>query len=289
MNEEAGPTLAERIHMRSIVALFALTLAACSPFGVMEGDEATSAPSPDPEDEADVKGTTTMGTEPAVKLAGEPAPGNFPGSRLFKPETLPAPAVIVLHGSEGGGDPRYQAIAQELANDGFVALALCWFGCAGTPGEKDTIALETIAAAGDHLRHSSDTNGKVGLFGWDRGAEAALVLTSRADVGTFNAVATYATTDVVHSSWSFGGETIESGTAIPFDAYTGALFITHGMTDNVWPLERARQLVVERNRSLLFTLMHFFPNEGHTLSQATNRDMLREEVSGFFDDSLEAP
>ena len=51
----------------------------------------------------------------------------FPGSKLFMPPKTPAPAIVMLHGSEGGTEPFIGEVATAVASKGFVVLALCWF------------------------------------------------------------------------------------------------------------------------------------------------------------------
>src|SRR6185295_15664230 len=105
----------------------------------------------------------------------------FPGAQLFKPTLLPAPGLVVLHGEEGGNDPAYRAFAKDMSERGFVVIAMCWAGCEGRPASTAQVSAESIADVGKFLKASPDTTGSVAVFGWGRGAEAALVVTAKAN------------------------------------------------------------------------------------------------------------
>jgi carboxymethylenebutenolidase len=81
---------------------------------------------------------------------------------LAAPATAPGPAVVLVHGS-GGLTDQYKDWAVQLANEGFVALAL-----------DDVGGTEEIAAWIEWLKGDPRSNGKVGVVGWDYGAEWAL-------------------------------------------------------------------------------------------------------------------
>lgn len=283
--------------MRSIVAVFALALAACGSFGaIVPEPEAT-------DDDAVTKKKESSYATPidsAVPMnhttppASPRAPAEvaaFPGSQLFEPPHTPAPAVVVLHGSEGGEDAGYRLFAEELAKDGFVVLALCWSGCSGLPAMNGPLPLEVVAGAGAFLRQSSSTNGKVGVFGFERGGEAALVLTSMSESASFDALATFATTDVVRSDWLLGGQRIALGTTIPVTAFRGAMLITHGVEDPVWPVTRVLDLVEMREDASanLSTESHFFAEGGHTLTTTEDKTALRQGAAAFFRAQLSGP
>jgi carboxymethylenebutenolidase len=101
------------------------------------------------------------------------------------PAAIPAPAVLLIHGSPGLSDV-IKSFAHDFARDGFLALALDLFD--GRTAKDETArwvlrseananpakATETIAAWIAWLRADPRTNGKVGIVGWSFGAEWAL-------------------------------------------------------------------------------------------------------------------
>jgi poly(3-hydroxybutyrate) depolymerase len=112
-------------------------------------------------------------------------------------------AVIVLHGSEGGANGNARFRAHWLAQFGFVTLALPYSngGNQWHAGDIADVELDRTERAIAWLRGQNFSNGKVGLAGYSRGAEHALLLAtlmakdnpSQAP----NAVAVHAPTDVV--------------------------------------------------------------------------------------------
>lgn len=101
------------------------------------------------------------------------------------PDVVPAPGLLLLHGSSGLND-MYKAFAPAFARDGFFAVALDLFdGRTATDDStrarlrsevrSDTAkADETIATWLDWLKADSRCNGKIGVVGWSFGAEWAL-------------------------------------------------------------------------------------------------------------------
>lgn len=101
------------------------------------------------------------------------------------PATVPAPAVLLIHGS-GGLSDRVKEFTGQFARDGFLALALDLFD--GRTAKDDAAravlvneansnpakATETIIAWIEWLKADRRTNGKVGVVGWSFGARWAL-------------------------------------------------------------------------------------------------------------------
>lgn len=116
-----------------------------------------------------------------LKILEESTP--FSGSVLFSPNDGKAhPGILVLHGSEGGSIPYYYLEAQQLAQEGFAALAFCWYHCAKDPmltplSTLENVELTKTLEALEWLKNSPRVGGmKVGIFGVSRGAEQALLL-----------------------------------------------------------------------------------------------------------------
>jgi dienelactone hydrolase len=91
------------------------------------------------------------------------------------------PAVLVLNGSEGYDRERYLGglhdMARHLAAQGFVTLALCYFGCTDRPPNLQHISLEYALTAVHYLKTLPEVDGaNVSVWGWSRGGELALLV-----------------------------------------------------------------------------------------------------------------
>jgi uncharacterized protein len=89
---------------------------------------------------------------------------------LLEPTAAASTGVVVLAGSSGRVDRQR---ARLLAEQGFLALAIRWFGGIGQPTGICEVPLETFVAAVDLLRSRGAE--RVGLLGLSKGAEAALL------------------------------------------------------------------------------------------------------------------
>ncbi|MEU3465642.1 acyl-CoA thioester hydrolase/BAAT C-terminal domain-containing protein [Streptomyces sp. NPDC006733] len=89
---------------------------------------------------------------------------------LMEPTAGNGTGAVVLAGSSGRVDRQR---ARLLAEQGFLALAIRWFGGPGQPAGICEVPLETFVAAVDLLK----TRGaeRVGILGVSKGAEAALL------------------------------------------------------------------------------------------------------------------
>ena len=89
------------------------------------------------------------------------------------------PALLLLGGSEGGLDV-ISAMATSFAQEGFAVLALAYFGEEGLPATLENIPLEYFDRALDWLAQQPQVDAaRVGVLGWSRGSEAALLLAAR--------------------------------------------------------------------------------------------------------------
>ncbi|WP_456786863.1 alpha/beta hydrolase [Cellulomonas sp. P5_C5] len=95
---------------------------------------------------------------------------------LVRPASGADCAVVVIGGSEGGLHER-DAVA--LAEAGFAALALAYFGAPGVPSDLVDLPLEYFTRALDLLEAQGFAPGSIGLLGGSRGGEAALLVGSR--------------------------------------------------------------------------------------------------------------
>ena len=95
---------------------------------------------------------------------------------LARPASGAECAVVVIGGSEGGMHER-DAVA--LAEEGFAALAIAYFGAPGVPSDLVDVPLEYFTRALDLLETQGFAPGSIGLLGGSRGGEAALLVGSR--------------------------------------------------------------------------------------------------------------
>jgi dipeptidyl aminopeptidase/acylaminoacyl peptidase len=271
-------------------------------------DERTPAPAPSPSPEKEQPGPGAGG--PVAQVAQK-----FPGSKAFLPKTLPAPGLLMLHGSEGGADGSIEEDAKFFAQSGYVVVTLCWFGCNGLPNKILRVPLDRTVDAGTWLGSTTEVAGKkVGLFGWSRGAEQAVLIASVLGTKTpFATVAVHAASDTVVSSydpttdnaimetrlgrsvvapaWTFKGTPIfgeqnanELGTGprIEIEKYPGALFVSHGMNDQLWEVARSQRLVASRGRVVgLKTEAHYWPGEGHVIETQATQDKFDAAILPF--------
>lgn len=157
----------------------------------------------------------------------------------------PHPAVLLLHGSEGGAPPDLRARAVTLANQGYAAFAISYFAwpyqqVEGVPQAFVNLPVESVARALDWLsaQPSADTE-RLAVVGISKGAELALLAATQ--YPRIKHVVACVPSDVVWSgfggtappggqisSWSIGGKPLPD---IPYtdwnlpalkDATTGA-------------------------------------------------------------------
>lgn len=84
----------------------------------------------------------------------------------------PSSAIIVLGGSSGG---LSESRAEEMAEQGFAALALAYFAVDSLPPTLNQIPLEYFEKAIERLRKEPEIQ-RIGLWGGSRGAELSLIL-----------------------------------------------------------------------------------------------------------------
>jgi len=210
------------------------------------------------------------------------------------------PAVIVLGGSEGG-IPRDRAAL--IASQGYVTLALAYFGMEPLPRELERIPLEYVDKAIDWLRQQPAVNpARVGIFGLSKGAELALLAAARNPaVGAVIAVApssvsfqSIAEARSKTSSWTAGGKDVPfapyvmndkflqshrlvdlyepSLAAAPAEAeiaverIRGPILLLAGKDDALWPSAAMAERLAERARrhDFGYPVKSFsFENAGH--------------------------
>ena len=193
------------------------------------------------------------------------------------------PAILLLGGSEGGLGKDVHREAILLQKAGFNVLQAGYFNVPGKPGYLADVPLEAFFHAIDWLKARPESDpGAVGIVGYSKGAEAALLVAAhRADI---QAVVAGMPSSVVWggmsmrsyifggvSSWSVGGKPVPSldygsgegkrellprfvnalkqldahpDTIIPVERFGGKLLLVCGERDTLWPAcPMARQIV----------------------------------------------
>ncbi|WP_049922988.1 acyl-CoA thioesterase/bile acid-CoA:amino acid N-acyltransferase family protein [Halopiger djelfimassiliensis] len=186
---------------------------------------------PPPEERLSIDVTAdgdAVGSTAITRPFGDPAvtatdlePPNLVGEVFEPPGSVPAPGVVVLHGSEG--EPR-TGMARLLASHGFIAVALQYFGAAGLPSELVEVPVELVDEAATWLLQRDRVDGsRIGLIGASKGGELALLAGSRfesigAVVGISASGVAWAgvsmTEPSADSSWTVDGE------PVPYVPYT---------------------------------------------------------------------
>jgi uncharacterized protein len=171
------------------------------------------------------------------------------------------PGVIVLGGAGGGlGSPN--AVGSLLAEQGYAALALAYFGFEHLPARLEEIPLEYFKSAIEWMRSQPSVEPrKIGVVGTSKGGEAALLVS--ATYREIRAVVAYSPSHVVFqgineawsdasaskSSWTLNGKPVPF---VPFrmdndcierygfylGLYLGSLQDQHAVERAVIPVER---------------------------------------------------
>ncbi len=143
------------------------------------------------------------------------------------------PALMTLHGSEGGGVDKARSRAAQFAARGFATLAINYFAhpwepIKGVPTKHIEIKVEIIESARDWLRARPEVAGdRLALHGTSKGAEFALLAATRYE--WISSVVAVVPSDIVwegysldggrsevRSSWSIGGDPVPF---VPLFAY----------------------------------------------------------------------
>jgi dienelactone hydrolase len=251
----------------------------------------------------------------AAALEAPPAPSVAPVTdgrlvaNLHRPAgDGPFPAVLLLGGS-GGGIHWQDAIGSLLAEDGFVALALAYFGMEGLPDALERIPLEYFDEALDHLASQPFVDPtRLGVVGVSKGGELALLLASRDPrlVATVAFVPGSVVFQSIAPAWptpssrSLAGEDVPfapsritesfrpdrladmyrlsldqpaaAAAAIEVERIAGPILLLSGEADALWPSTYMSEQVVARLQSAGFDhpVEHVaYPDAGHLISRVT--------------------
>ncbi len=220
----------------------------------------------------------------------------------------PFPGVLLLGGSSGGIGWQDE-IGALLADAGFAALALAYFGMEGLPGDLERIPLEYCGEAMDYLQRQPFVDpSRIGVVGVSKGGELALLLASRDP--RLVAVVAFVPSAVVFqsiadgwprtSSWSVGGEDLPfvpylinesfrpdrlatmyrqsleqpeaAAAAIEVERIRGPILLLSGRDDALWPSTYMSEQIVARleARGFPHAVEHVaYENAGHLISRVT--------------------
>ncbi|WP_281685661.1 alpha/beta hydrolase family protein [Thalassobaculum salexigens] len=219
----------------------------------------------------------------------------------------PFPAILVLHGSEGGWSGWSHRNAVLLAANGFLAYPFAYSrsGNFWYAGDIVDVPLDQTETAIAELRGNSLSNGRIGLFGVSRGAEHALLLSAlmaRDGVsGQPEAVAAHSPSDVICGgfepnvtrpwtdpkqaswdpaklSWTWRGSAdgLMPATPIEIERYAGPLLISHGTEDKVWTVDCTRRLEARLKAAGRDPEIYYYEGENHGLQpDAENQNNTR--------------
>ncbi len=180
----------------------------------------------------------------------------------------PAPGVLVLGGSEGGLSPYLTREAALLADHGYAALALAYFGAPGLPHALTNIPLEYFGRALGWLGRQPGVRGdRLAVLGHSRGGELALLV--GAHYPQLTAVVSYVGSGVVFASptvrgaaaWTWQGRPLASRTTppvagepivsqpqttIPVERINGPVLLLAAADDQLWPSAALSRVALDR-------------------------------------------
>ena len=202
-----------------------------------------------------------------------------------------APGLLLIGGSEGGIDTISQ-MATSFAAAGYPTLALAYWNAPGLPRSLENIPLEYFDRAIDWLQQQPQVaHGSIGMLGWSRGAEAALLVAARNP--SIKVLVAVAPSSVVwqglnigapqpwQPAWTVGGKALPSvvpdashyradqpmaqmftasfevvdqrvDAAIAVEQIRGSLLLISGGADALWPSTRFADRIVARLQALGF-------------------------------------
>jgi uncharacterized protein len=215
----------------------------------------------------------------------------------------PAPAILLLGGSEGGLNKAGARQAALLAARGYVVLHLAYFAGPGQPSALKNIPLEIFFRALDWLKVRPEVaHDRIGIIGVSKGAEAALLVASRrpelkiAVLGVPSSVVWPGIDGprlVTESSWTEAGKPVPftpygwtgewrgiralyadaladpdkaARGAIPAERAGGAIVMVCGEADTLWPSCPMARAVAARLQRVAFrhpVTLLTYPDAGH--------------------------
>ncbi len=214
----------------------------------------------------------TPPSRPSTRPVAPALPWHLRGVLELPAAPGPHPGVVLLPGA-GGWAPRYQNLARALADSGFAALALDYYGLEGPPTSAAELVPKTalwrrhIRDAVGLLRSSAAKDRPVALVGFSRGAFLAIMVANRTP--GVAAVVDY-----------FGGAQIDPDSLRAQMRAFPPLLILHGDADRIVPVAEAYRLQDEVERRGGTVEVHIYPGGDHGLTDpATLRDAFGRTVA----------
>ena len=219
------------------------------------------------------RGVAADVTTTAMTLAHDGVFGTY-----FAPPrgSSPAPAVMVIGGSEGGYAPYPAAL---LASHGYPALAVAYFKEPGLPAALENIPLEYFQTALRRLAAQPGVDPKrLVVLGTSRGGEASLLIGS-AFPDLVRGVIALVPSDQVNPgfpdnskpAWTLGGKAVPYG-QIAVEKIAGPVLALGGAKDYIWDSSGAVERIVDRARARgrEDVVGVVYPQAGHGLSYVAN-------------------
>lgn len=227
----------------------------------------------------------------------------------------PFPALLLLHGSEGGPSGWMHRIAMLLAAHGYLAYPHTYSigGNSWNAGSIIDVPLDRTVQALEALRAFPFAGPKLGLYGVSRGAEHALLvstLMAQNGHGPVDAIALHSPPDVIcqgfnsatwrdkgdpgwqspdpgRRAWTWQGssEALLPTTPITAGIIPAPIFISHGTADRVWSVEMTRRLEQRLRAAGKTPDVHYFEGQDHLLNSASENEM-HEKLLAFFERTL---
>lgn len=152
-----------------------------------------------------------------VAVRNEPVAAEGLVAEIVRPERAQGrlPAIVLLDGSQPGLDGA-RDLAKPFAEQGYVVMALAYYGAPGLPADLQEVPLEYFDRAIAWLATRPDVDPeRIGLYGQSKGAEGGLLVATRNPAVKASALA--APSHVAwqglnfrerqpRSSWSVGGQ-----------------------------------------------------------------------------------
>lgn len=240
------------------------------------------------------------------------AEGDLFGNYYPAPGPGRQPAILLLGGSEGGLGRDVQLQAMLLQRAGYNVLHLGYFNVPGKSSKLERVPLELFSGAIGWLKARPEVDpGAIGLVGYSKGAEAALLTAVRtpgiravvAGMPSSVAWAGMSMRSYIFggtSSWTEGGQDVPSlaygsgdetdnllprftnalatlgahpETIIPVERYAGRLLLVCGARDTLWPsCPMAGQIVARaRGAGRPAPELLTYPDAGHGVMGAPLR------------------
>ena len=202
----------------------------------------------------------------------------------------PLPAIVMIGGSEGGLD-TISRMAISFTRHGYAVMALAYWGAPGLPQTLEGVPLEYFHTALDWLKTRPEVDPRrIGLIGWSRGAEAALLVATREpDVRAVAAIAPsnmvwlgLSSAAVPKPAWTVRGSPLpfmiprpppgyrpgmplrtlfetaladagaHADAAIPVERVGGPILLLSGTDDAVWPSSEMAERIMARLKAKHF-------------------------------------